>query len=110
MTNDEKLSTLKLMLGKTEDADDVLLYTYLALSKSEILGWLYASYDAIPSTVTDVPTKYESTQVMACVTGFGMIGAEGQVAHNEGGIQRTFKHADMVSYIRAHVTPLARVI
>jgi len=47
--------------------------------------------------------EFDMVQVMACVVGYGISGAEGQTSHNENGIQRSFKYADMISYIRSHV-------
>jgi hypothetical protein len=110
MTSDERFSHLKCLLRETGESKDVELRTYLDLARHEILGWMYSAVGAIPDTVTDVPQKYEVTQIMACVSGYGISGAEGQTGHSENGISRTFKYADMVDYIRAHVMPIAGVV
>ena len=108
MTDAEKLSQLKALLQITDTTQDATLAVYLSLAKSEILSWLYSG--KTPEGVTDVPVQYEPTQVMACVAGFSQSGADGQLTHSENGISRTFKHEDMVAYIRSHVAAYVGVV
>lgn len=104
---EEKLLALKTYLGITDTTEDNRLALYLSDAKKEILNWLYSGN--IPSTVTDVPTEYEPTQIQACIAGFNLIGAENQTAHNENGINRSFVYSDMVKYIRANVISYVEV-
>ena len=108
MTDAEKLSQLKALLQITDTTQDDTLAVYLSLAKSEILSWLYSG--KTPNDVTEVPARYEPTQVMACVAGFSQSGADGQLTHSENGISRTFKHEDMVAYIRSHVAAYVGVV
>jgi hypothetical protein len=108
MTQAEKLTKLKTLLNITGTEQDATLTVFLELSKSEILAWLYSG--KTPEGVTDVPAQYEPTQVMACVAGFSQGGAEGQIAHSENGISRTWKYEDMVAYIRSRVCAYVQVI
>ena len=108
MTDAEKLAMLKSFLDINDTAQDTRLGAYLSLAKLEILSWMYSG--STPDGVTSVPAQYEPTQIMACVTGFSQSGADGEVSHSENGISRTWKHEDMVAYIRSHVVPYARVI
>lgn len=108
MTLEEKLAKVKQILGITDESYDEKLTMYLNLSKDELLSWLYSG--KIPEGVTDVPPMYEVTQIMACVVGFGLEGAEGQLAHSENGISRSWKYSDMVEYIRNHVFPNVEVL
>ena len=101
MTDAEKLSQLKALLQITDTTQDATLAVFLSFAKNEILAWLYSG--KTPDDVTDVPARYEPTQVMSVVAGYGLQGAENQTAHSENGISRTFKHEDMISYIRSHV-------
>lgn len=107
METADKLAMLKSLLKETS-ASDVDLTVYLDLSKAEILSWLYSG--KTPEGVTDVPAQYEPTQIMACVAGYSQSGAEGQLSHNENGVSRTWKHEDMVAYVRSRVIPYAVVI
>jgi hypothetical protein len=99
MTCAEKLAKIKTLLRVTGSEIDAELTTYIDLSTAEILSWIEAQ-----ANVTEVPAKYETVQIFAVVAGYGISGAEGQTAHSENGISRTFKYADMVDYIRAHIS------
>ena len=79
---------------------------YLALTGHEILAWRYSLVGGIPDGAT-VPDTYEVTQIMACAAGYGHKGAPDQVTHSENGIARTWKHADMLAYVRSNVTIIA---
>ena len=105
MTKLERLKTLLDIAGS--DQDDVLS-VYLDFARDEILSWLYSG--KTPEDVMDVPKQYEPTQLMACVSGFSMSGAEGQISHSENSISRSWKYEDMVSYIRQHVSAYARLV
>lgn len=109
MTTAEKLTAIKSLLNITDNAQDDVLTTYLTLSRDEILSWIYSATGSIPGDVTDVPMWYEPSQIMSVLAGYGISGAENQMAHSENGISRTFKYEDMISYIRAHVLPYAGV-
>ena len=108
MTDAEKLSQLKALLQITDTTQDDTLAVYLSLAKSEILSWLYSG--KTPNDVTDVPARYEPTQVMACVAGFGLQGLENQTASTENAITRQFKYSNMLEFIRASVIPYAQVM
>jgi hypothetical protein len=108
MTDAEKLSQLKALLQITDTTQDATLAVYLSFAKSEILSWLYSG--KTPDDVTDVPARYEPTQVMACVAGFGLQGLENQTASTENAITRQFKYSNMLEFIRANVVPYAQVM
>ena len=100
MTDAEKLAQVKSLMNITGTDLDAQLAVFLSFAKNEILAWLYSG--KTPDDVTDVPARYEPTQVMSVVAGYGLQGAENQTAHSENGISRTFKHEDMISYSRSH--------
>ena len=106
MTDAEKLTMVKSMLGITDTSMDALLTTYLTASQREILTWRY-SYGEIPNSV---PVEYEMTQINAVVAGFSQRGAENQTGHSENGIARQFSYSDMIQYIRSNVIPLCKVL
>lgn len=104
MTDTEKLNRIKTLLGISDTSEDTLLTEYLSMAKSEILNWIYAG--DIPSDVTDVPQRYEQTQVQAVIAGYSISGAEEQTSHTENGIARVFRYSDMLQYIHSHVIPM----
>ena len=109
MTNGEKLNKVKLMLGISNTDEDSLLSGYLDLAKELIIGHL-CSVQTPSIPLFDVPPKYEAVQIMAVIAGYNLIGAEGEVIHNENGIHRHFDYSDMLKYVEGHVIPYARVV
>lgn len=95
MSGAEKLALLKTFLEISDNSMDGELTAYLDFAGREILTWVYGN-----NAPDEVPVKYENTQIMAVVTGYNHKGSEGQVVHNENGINRSFVYADMVEYIR----------
>lgn len=104
MTDTEKLTALKAVVGDS-DTDEVLS-TYLKLAGSKILAKAYP-YD---DTVTDVPAKYEYLQVEIAAYMLNKRGAEGQTSHSENGISRTYENADVPASMLKAVTPHCGVI
>ena len=109
MTNAEKLNRVKLLLGVTTTEEDTLLSGYLDLAKDTIIGHLCSVYTP-DNPILDVPQKYEAVQIMAVIAGYNLIGAEGEVIHNENGIHRHFEYSDMLDYVEGHVLPYARIV
>ena len=109
MTTADKLTMIKSMLGVSDTSQDSLLTTYLTMSAQEIIQWKY-SLIGIPEGMTEVDAEDEIAQIHAVVAGYNRRGAEDQTSHNENQIYRTFKHEDMVAYIRSRVIPYARVV
>lgn len=109
MTEAQKLTYIKQMVGIEGTAEDSLINAYLALATQEILNWKY-SLIGIPTGKTAVDAEDEITQIHAVVAGYNIRGAENQTSHNENQIYRTFDANDMVDYIRQKVIPYARVV
>ena len=104
MTEVEKLVMLKGMVGGS-DTDDVLS-TYLNLAGGKIIARAYP-YSA---DQTEVPAQYHYLQVEIAAYMLNKRGAEGQTAHSENGISRTYESADVPSSMLSSVTPYCGVI
>jgi len=100
-----KLEQLKSLLGISGTDEDVLLLTLLSISAQKILDRVYP-YD---STVTEVPNRYAMKQVEIAVYLYNKRGAEGQTAHNENGINRTYESADVPESLMRGITPYVGV-
>lgn len=107
MTNIEKLSRLKMILGKC-GLEDSVLEEYLSLAEEEIVNYIY-SMTGTSGVAVRLPKEYEQVQIWAVVYGINQRGAEGETNHIENGIERNFGFNDMVDYIHAHTVPYARV-
>ena len=101
-----KLDQLKSLLGISGTDEDALLLTLLSISAQKILDRVYP-YD---STVTEVPNRYAMKQVEIAVYLYNKRGAEGQTAHNENGINRTYESADVPESLMRGITPYVGVI
>lgn len=102
-----QLSYLKTILGVNDTSLDTELTVYLDLTAKEIINWKY-SLIGVPEDAT-VPAEDEVAQVMACAAGYVHKGAPDQYLHIENTVHRTFRHSDMVDYVRNNVIPFAAV-
>ena len=104
MTEQEKLTYLRAMVGDT-DTDEVLS-TYLVVAGKKIIARAYP-YD---DTVTEVPEKYDTLQCEIAAYLLNKRGAEGQTQHSENGITRSYENADVPASMMKVVTPHCGVI
>ena len=104
MTQDEKLTMLRSMVGESDT--NAVLSTYLTLAGSKILAKAYP-YD---DSVTEVPARYEYLQIEIAAYMLNKRGAEGQTAHSENGISRTYENADIPASMLNAVVPHCGVI
>lgn len=109
MTNTEKVSYIKTILGITGTSEDSMIEAYLAMSAHEIVQFKY-SLIGVPDGKTDPDPEDETAQIFAVVAGYNQRGGENQTSHNENQIYRTFHYTDMVEFIRSHVIPYAKVV
>ena len=108
MTEVEKLSMLRVMIGQSNDgewSDDVLI-SYLAIAGQKIINRAYP-YD---DTVTEVPRRYGYLQCDIAAYLLNKRGAEGEVAHSENGISRSYESADIPESMLSEVVPHVGVL
>jgi len=104
MTEQEKLTALKAMVGGS-DTDEVLS-TYLLIAGKKIIARAYPYKD----DVTEVPSKYDTLQLEIAAYLLNKRGAEGQTSHSENGISRSYENADVPASMLKAVTPHCGVI
>lgn len=103
MTDAEKLSMLKTMTGETDEA---MLSVYLSIAASKVCRRAYP-YD---DTVTTVPPRYDFNQVEIATYLVNKRGAEGETAHSENGISRSYEDGDVPPTLLREIVPFASVI
>ena len=93
MTEVEKLSMLRVMVGQPNEGDwsDDVLTSYLSIAGQKIINRAYP-YD---DTVTEVPRRYGYLQCDIAAYLLNKRGADGETAHSENGISRTYESADV---------------
>lgn len=104
MTDTDKITLLKQMYDG--DETDAVLSTYLSLAADKILNRLYP-YD---TSKTEIPDRYVRTQISIACYLLGKRGAEGETAHKENGIDRTYASADVPEDMLKDIVPFCGVI
>lgn len=104
MTDIEKREMLASMLAPDTDTEDVL-DSMVKAAESLVLNRMYPfGY----SDGTVVPGRYEGIQVQLAVVLYSQRGAEGQTAHSENGISRTWpEKSQLLARIVPHVGSVA---
>ena len=109
MTEVEKLALLRAMVGtpNTDEnwSDDVLI-SYLTIAGRKIINRAYP-YD---DTVADVPRRYGYLQCEIANYLLNKRGAEGQTAHSENGVSRSYESADVPESMLSEVIPHVGVL
>lgn len=103
MTDAEKLSMLKTMTG---EKDEDVLSTYLSIAGNKVLKRAYP----FDNTVTVVPDRYAYNQVEIAAYLVNKRGAEGETAHSENGISRSYEDGDVPPTLLREIVPCASLI
>ena len=103
MNEVEKLAMLRVMVGQPNEGDwsDDVLISYLTIAGQKIINRAYP-YD---DTVTEVPRRYGYLQCDIAAYLLNKRGAEGETAHAENGISRTYASADVPESMLGEVIP-----
>lgn len=108
MTEVEKLSMLRVMIGQPNEGDwsDDVLISYLAIAGRKIINRAYP-YD---DTVEEVPRRYGYLQCDIAAYLLNKRGAEGETAHSENGISRSYASADIPEAMLSEIVPHVGVL
>lgn len=104
MTDVEKLTALKTVVGGS-DTDEVLS-TYLDLAGSKIIAKAYP----YQNDISEVPAQYAHLQVEIAAYMLNKRGAEGQTSHSENGVSRSYENGDVPPSMLKAVIPYCGVI
>lgn len=104
MTQEEKLTALKVMVGSS-DSDEVLS-TYLTFAGSKIIAKAYP----YQNDISEVPAQYAHLQVEIAAYMLNKRGAEGQVSHSENGITRSYENGDVPPSMLKAVVPYCGIV
>ena len=102
MTNEEKITSLEALISP-DTADNKILSQMFTLAEGIVLNRRYPF--GIPEGAT-VPTQYEHVQLQIAVELFSKMGAEGQTAHSENGISRTYESAGVSQALLKRIMPI----
>ena len=102
MTKEVMKTRLSALTGET---DDNILLTFLDIAGEKILEKCYPyRHDK-----REVPARYHSTQLEIAVYLLNKRGAEGEKAHSENGITRSYESASVPDSMLKGIVPFASV-
>lgn len=105
MTDAEKLTMAQTLIGTDPDATDALVTVYLDDAKAAILRRRYPF--GIPDGA-EIEPLYEMLQVKLAVRYFLRRGGEGEIAHKENGINRTYGSVNDEDLLMC-ITPFVKI-
>lgn len=106
MNEAEKLAMLKVLVDVAGDTQDSVLTVYLNLAGKKILNKAFP-YDPAQ---TEVPHRYDYLQCEIAAYLWNKRGAEGEIAHSENGISRSYENADVPASMLREVVPFCGTI
>lgn len=107
MTDQEKISTVQVLVENDPTATDAVVTVYLMKAESAILRRLYPW--GVPSNAFSVPNEYEMLQCELASRYFLKRGAEGEYIHDENGTNRHYGSVNDEDLL-SEVVPYAKVI
>ena len=102
MTNEEKITRLAVLISP-DTADSELLAILVDQAEGIVLNQRFPF--GVPENAM-VPAMYEHIQLQIALELFSKMGAEGQTAHSENGIGRTYESADVSPSLLKRIVPV----
>ena len=99
----DNLERLKL---RTQETDEAVLYDCLESAKAAIMSRRYPFGD----WPDELESRYVDLQYRCALDIYNKAGAEGQLAHSENGISRTFQSAWISEQLLSEVVPKAGAV
>ena len=106
MTDAQMIELVKNMSGESADA---VVSAYLSMAKMAILNRAFPFVSDEELSGMSVPVRYQNLQCEIAVYLLNKRGAEGQTAHNENGISRSYENGGIPYSMLKQVTPFAAV-
>lgn len=102
MTHEEKIERLAVLISP-DTAETELLSVLVEQAEGIVLN---RRYPFGSPEGAEVPPMYEHIQLQIAVELFAKMGAEGQVAHGENGISRSYEAADVSPSLLKRIMPI----
>ena len=106
MTDVEKIAMVKTLVENDAEATDEVVPVYLNLALNAMLERLFP-YDSTKEA-EDVPVRYDTLQCELAARYFLRRGGQGEISHEENGINRTYGSVDDEDILK-RLTPFAKV-
>ena len=102
MTNEEKITRLAVLISP-DTAETELLSALIDTAEGIVLNRRYPF--GAPEGAT-VEARFEHIQIQIALELFSKMGAEGQTAHSENGISRSYEAADVSPSLLKRIVPI----
>ena len=102
MTNEEKITRLAVLISP-DTADTELLSALIEAAEGIVLNRRYPF--GYPEG-TELEARFEHIQIQIALELFSKMGAEGQTAHSENGISRSYEAADVSPSLLKRIVPV----
>ena len=99
-----QLERLKIRI--TEKVDDIELEDILESAKAVIMSRRFP-FGEVPE---EMESRYNDTQIRIAVEMFNKRGAEGETAHSENGVSRSYSSASVSEELLREITPKVGVV
>ena len=106
MTNAEKIAMVQTLVENDSGATDAVVSVYLSLACNAMIERLFP-YDSNKEE-SDLPVRYETTQCELAARYFLRRGGQGEINHEENGINRQYASVDDEDILK-RLTPFAKV-
>lgn len=93
-----------------EESSESVLNDYLESASNIIQSVRYPYLDWSDTTTYPLETRYYDLQIRIAVVLYNKIGAEGQTAHSENGIIRTYGASDVPNTMLSEIIPKVKVL
>lgn len=103
MTKDVMKARLSALTGETNSN---ILLTFLDIAAEKILEKCYP----FRHDKRDVPVRYHSTQLEIAIYLLNKRGAEGEISHNENGINRSYESASVPDSMLKGIVPFVSIV
>lgn len=104
MTEEVMKARLSTLTGET---DDNILLTFLDIAAEKVLAKCYPFRRE--NDEKSVPARYHNTQLEIAVYLLNKRGAEGETAHNENGVNRSYESASVPDSMLKGIVPFASI-
>lgn len=106
MTKEEMILEIKNQIGEDAGLSDAVIGSYLESASAKVLNRLYP----FDGEAAKIPKRYEHKVIEIAVYLIAKMGAEGQTAHSENGVNRTYASADVPDDMLREIIPFVGVM
>lgn len=108
MTQGDKIANVQVRVENDPAATEAVVAVYLSDAEDAIMRRLYRAYGYVPTGAV-MPAQYDLLQCKIAAWEFLRRGGQGEDAHNENGVNRSYHSTDNEELLK-EVMPFARVI